>query len=192
MSRHFRNAVFAMGAALLPIAAQAHPGHGSHASFMQGVLHPLSGWDHLLVLLCLGALAAGRGARVVSLCGVLLALALGGGAALGLSWPVAPFVEPALMATVTACLLLLAFRRRVHAPVLLTLGMAFALIHGFAHGQEAPVGDLAGYFTGFTLAGVALYGAGLLVPGFVARFLASAQKGAPITSRQPGKSPASR
>jgi len=192
MSCHFRNAAIAMGAALLPLAAQAHPGHGTHASFMQGVLHPLSGWDHLLVLLCLGALAAGRGARVVSFCGALLAVALGGGAALGLAWPAAPFVEPAIMATVAACLLLLLFRRHINGPALLMLCMTFALVHGVAHGQEAPAGDLAGYFTGFTLAGVALYGAGLLVPGFVGRFLARAQKGAPITSRHPGKSPASR
>ncbi len=196
MSRHFRLAAIALGAALLPIAAQAHPGHATHARFLQGVLHPLSGWDHLLVLLCLGALAAARGVRVVSLCGVLLALALGGGAALGLAWPAVPFVEPAIMATVAACLLLLVLRRRINAPALLTLCMAFALVHGVAHGQEAPAGDLAGYFTGFTLAGVALYGTGLLVPGFVGRFLArlpaGVQNGAPITSRHPGKSPASR
>jgi urease accessory protein len=196
MSRHFRNAAIAMGAALLPLAAQAHPGHATHATFMQGLLHPLSGWDHLLVLLSLGALAAGRSARVVNLCAVLLAVALGGGAALGLAWPAAPFVEPAIMATVAACLVLLVFRRRINVPTLLALCMAFTLIHGVAHGQEAPTGDLAAYFTGFTLAGVALYGAGLLVPGFLARWLATfparVQKGAPITSRQPGKSPASR
>jgi urease accessory protein len=192
MSRHFRNAAIALGGVLLPLAAQAHPGHEAHASFMQGVLHPLSGWDHLVVLLSLGVLAAGRGARLAGICGILLALALGGGAALGLGWPAVPLVEPAIMATVGACLVLLVFRRRINAPVLLTLCMAFCLVHGIAHGQEAPAGDLAGYFAGFTLAGVALYGTGLWLAGFVARLLANVQKGAPITRRHPGKSPANR
>lgn len=174
-------------AALLPVAAQAHTGHDAHASFLQGVMHPLTGWDHLAVLLSLGLLAAHQGARVLAVCGALLVAALGGGAALGLAWPATPFVEPAILLTVAACLALLFVRRHISAPVLLPLSMAFAFIHGIAHGQEAPAGDLAGYFTGFALAGVMLYGAGALAGR---RF--GAQKGAPITSRQPGKSPASR
>ena len=179
--------LIALCAAMLPLAVQAHPGHETHAGFLQGVLHPLSGWDHLAVLLCLGVVAAGRGARIATLCGGLLVLALGGGAALGLNWHV-DFVEPAIIATVAACLLLLAFRRRISAGAVLGLSMAFAAIHGIAHGQEAPGGDLAGYFAGFTLAGVALYAAGLLL----ASLRLPAQNGAPSTRRQPGKSPASR
>jgi hydrogenase/urease accessory protein HupE len=46
---------------LLPLAAQAHPGHELHASFAAGLMHPLTGLDHLAVLLCLGVLAAGAG-----------------------------------------------------------------------------------------------------------------------------------
>jgi urease accessory protein len=179
--------LIALCAALLPVVVQAHPGHESHAGFLQGVLHPLSGWDHLLVLLCLGAVAAGRGARIATLCGILLVAALAGGAALGVNWQV-NFVEPAIIVTVAVCLLLLALRPRLSAGTVLGLSMAFAFIHGIAHGQEAPAGDLAGYFTGFTLAGLALYAAGLLL----ATLRLPAQNGAPSTRRQPGKSPASR
>jgi len=190
MSRPART-IAALGtaaAALLPIAAQAHPGHDSHATLLQGVLHPLTGWDHLVVLLSLGALAAGRGTRVATMCGALLVAALGGGAVLGVSWPATPFVEPAILLTVVACVALLAFHRRIAVSAVLGVCVAFAFIHGIAHGQEAPSGDLAGYFTGFTLAGIALYAAGLKGTSLLIR----AQKGAPITSRQPGKSPASR
>src|SRR5262245_54578266 len=138
MSRSFR--IAALGTALLPIAAQAHTGHDAHATLMMGLLHPLTGWDHLVVLLSLGVLAAGRGARMSTACGALLALALGGGAALGLAWPSAPFVEPAILVTVLACGTLLFFRRRIGSGVLLALSMSFAFIHGIAHGQEAPAG----------------------------------------------------
>lgn len=187
MSRSFRTRISALGAgaALLPVIAQAHPGH-AHATLVQGLLHPLTGWDHLVVLVSLGVLAAGRGTRVRMACGALLVVALGGGAALGLAWPAAPFVEPAILLSVVACVALLATRRQIGPGMLLTLSLSFAFIHGIAHGQEAPAGDLAAYFSGFALAGVVLYGAGL----YVGRQLA--QKGAPITSRQPGKSPASR
>lgn len=174
-------------AALLPFAAQAHTGHDMHAGVMEGVMHPLTGWDHLAVLLSLGLLAGHQGTRLVAACGALLVAALGGGASLGLALPTATFVEPAILVTVMASVLLLSVRRRLSAALLLSLSMAFAFIHGIAHGQEAPAGNLAGYFTGFALAGVGLYAAGVLMGRCLAR-----QKGVPITSRQPGKSPASR
>ena len=86
----------AAGLVLLPAAAQAHTGHDTHATVMLGLLHPLTGWDHLVVLLSLGVLAGGRGTRIAAVCGAALVAALGGGAALGLNWPTVPFIEPAL------------------------------------------------------------------------------------------------
>lgn len=186
-----RNRIIAALCALLPVAAQAHTGADTHAHFMQGLMHPVTGWDHLVVLLSLGVLAAGAAARTRVLCAPLLMATLGGGAALGLAWPQVPFVEPAILLTVLACAGMLMFRERVHAAALMCACMAFAFIHGIAHGQEAPAGDLAGYFAGFALAGVALYGVGLLA-GIRLRARLWPQKAPPITSRQPGRSPASR
>lgn len=62
---------------LLPLAAQAHPGHELHASFAAGLMHPLTGLDHLAVLLCLGVLAAGRGIRLALGTGALLVVCAG-------------------------------------------------------------------------------------------------------------------
>jgi urease accessory protein len=162
MNRLNRYAVLA-SALMLPLMAQAHPGHEIHATLMQGLLHPLTGWDHLFVLLSLGALAAGRGARVAAICGVLLAAALSGGAMVGLAWPTVPFVEPAIFVTVLACALLLVLRRPITRGSLSALCMLFALVHGVAHGQEAPGGDLVAYFAGFTFSGAAIYAAGVVL-----------------------------
>ena len=41
---------------LLPALAQAHPGHGGDAGFIAGVMHPLTGLDHLLGIVAAGAL----------------------------------------------------------------------------------------------------------------------------------------
>lgn len=168
MSRLNRYAVLA-SALMLPLMAQAHPGHETHAGLMEGLLHPLSGWDHLIVLLSLGGLAAGRSARLVTTCCVWLTVALIGGAALGVAYPQVPFVEPAIIATVAASLVLLVFRRHVSRGGLLSLCMTFMFVHGIAHGQEAPAGDLAAYFAGFAITGAALYGVGLLLAQYAAR-----------------------
>jgi urease accessory protein len=155
-------------ALLLPLAAQAHTGEGSHANLLHGLMHPLTGWDHLCVLLSLGVLAAGRGARLATLCGVMLVMALQGGAALGLRFPGVPFVEPAILATVFACAALLFLRRHVQRASLLSLCLAFAFVHGVAHGQEAPAGDLAAYFAGFAAGAAVIYCAGLVMAEMLA------------------------
>jgi urease accessory protein len=155
--------IFAAVLAVIAPLAQAHPGHELHASFLEGVMHPFTGWDHLTVLLCLGLLAAGRGARLAVQAGALLAASLAGGAALGLAFPQATFVEPAILATVLVSTALLLLRSRIGRSGLLSLCLAFTLVHGMAHGQEAPDGNLAPYFAGFTLAGTALFALGVLL-----------------------------
>lgn len=150
-------------ATLTPLVAQAHPGHDSQSGLLMGVMHPFTGWDHLAVLLCLGVLAAGRGARLAMGAGMALMAALAGGAALGLAFPEATFVEPAIMATVIASLALLFLRVRVGRGALLALCLAFTLVHGMAHGQEAPASQIAAYFMGFTLAGAAIFAGGIVL-----------------------------
>ena len=81
----------------------------------------------------------------------------------GVAWPAAPFVEPAILVTVFACVLLLALRRHINRASLSTLCILFALVHGVAHGQEAPSGDLVAYFAGFTFSGAAIYAAGVVL-----------------------------
>lgn len=43
--------------ALLPSTAFAHPGHDETATFMHGLVHPLSGADHLLAMVMVGLFA---------------------------------------------------------------------------------------------------------------------------------------
>jgi hydrogenase/urease accessory protein HupE len=52
---------------------------------------------------------------------------------------------------------------------LLWLCLGFTLVHGMAHGLEAPTGDLAAYFAGFTLAGTAIFAAGVMMARGVVR-----------------------
>lgn len=135
-------------------AASAHPGHDAGANFVAGLLHPLSGLDHVLMIVAVSAWAtllpqAGR--LLVMAC---LALFVTLGAAVPMA-PAGRALETALAMTVIGSGVLLAVGRRMPLRVAGTLAALFALIHGFAHGTEGPAH--AGYY----IPGLALATAGL-------------------------------
>jgi len=147
-------------AAAMP--AYAHVGVGTTSSFTAGFMHPLSGLDHMTVMIAVGLWAALKGGRAIwawpaAFVGVML-----GGAALGMAHVPVPFVEPGILASVVALGLLVALA--VDLPV--SAGVAiiglFALFHGHAHGTEVPenAGGLE-YMAGFAIATVMLHAVGI-------------------------------
>jgi hydrogenase/urease accessory protein HupE len=63
---------------LLPAMVLAHPGHGSHGSFVEGAVHPASGIEHAAAFLFIGFLASclsGSSVRpmIAALLGLLVA-----------------------------------------------------------------------------------------------------------------------
>jgi urease accessory protein len=152
-----------LSAALLlaPTAALAHTGHGTTASLFAGLAHPISGLDHLTVMLAVGALAAVKGGRALwlwpaSFVGVMIA-----GALLGMAQVQLPLVEPAILASMVVLGLLVALA--VNLPTWLgaiVIGVS-ALFHGHAHGAEAVGVGAAAYMIGFIAATAALHLAGI-------------------------------
>ncbi|MFL5291384.1 MAG: HupE/UreJ family protein, partial [Myxococcales bacterium] len=47
-------ALLIAAAALAPLPALAHPGHAEALGFTAGLLHPLTGADHMLAMLMVG------------------------------------------------------------------------------------------------------------------------------------------
>jgi len=166
MSRSIlRSAVFA--AAALPLAALAHPGSdaGGHHGFLAGLMHPLTGADHLAAMVAVGlwsALVARRAwpdllAAPLGFASMLLA-----GAVAGLAGFSLPGVEPMIAASLLVLGLLVATRVRLAAPVAAALVGAFAVFHGIAHGQElAGQSDAAATLAGMLAATVALHAVGI-------------------------------
>ena len=142
--------------------AFAHVGAGSTASFTAGFAHPLSGLDHVTVMVAVGLWAALKGRRALwiwpaTFVGVMLI-----GGALGMAHVPVPFAEPGILASVAALGLMVALT--VDLPVwtgALVIG-AFAVFHGHAHGSEVAenIGG-AEYMAGFVLATAALHAAGI-------------------------------
>jgi urease accessory protein len=147
-------------AAALP--AEAHVGAGPTSSFAAGVMHPLSGLDHMTVMIAVGLWAALKGGKAIwawplAFVGIMLA-----GGLIGMLHVPMPFVEPGILASVVALGLLVALA--VDLPV--SAGVAiigvFALLHGQAHGSEVPenAGGLE-YIAGFAVATALLHAVGI-------------------------------
>lgn len=142
--------------------ALAHPGHGG-ASFGAGLLHPLSGVDHILAMTAVGLLAAKRGGKALMLWPAAFIAAMMSGYGLGLMNHGAVSLEPGVLASVIVLgVLATSTASMPTAPGLGLIGL-FGLCHGFAHGAEAPGGAGWAYPIGFAVSTTALHGLGLML-----------------------------
>jgi urease accessory protein len=142
--------------------AFAHSGHGSAASLAAGIAHPLSGLDHMAVMIAVGLWAALKGGRALwvwpcAFVGVMLT-----GGALGMAHIAVPLVEPGILASVVALGLLVALAVDLPVAVGAAVVAVFALLHGHAHGSEvAETISGAEYMAGFALATATLHALGI-------------------------------
>lgn len=144
-------------------AAFAHPGHvwGGQGDFTAGLMHPLSGLDHMLAMMAVGAWAfvSGGRTRLWAPASFLVVMALGAGAGIvGLGH--APY-EAGIAASVVVMGLILALAWQPSLGVVCAVSGLCALLHGHAHGVE--MGAFASpvpYGVGFLLASSSLMAAG--------------------------------
>ncbi len=153
-----------LAAAISPGLALAHAGHGEQASLMAGLLHPLTGIDHLLAMLAVGLWAAQLRNRAAWVLPALFPAAMVGGAALAVGGIALPAIEPLIALSVIV--LGAAVMARVTVPLAASSALVavFAVAHGYAHGAELPAGaSAAGYAAGFIATTVGLHLAGLAI-----------------------------
>ncbi|MGR6807614.1 HupE/UreJ family protein [Sphaerotilus natans] len=153
------------GAAVaLPSLAMAHVGAdaGDHHGFSAGFIHPLTGTDHLVAMVAVGAWSAltarhtdarTLAAAPLSFAGLLLTGALL--AAAGLDFPA---IEPMIAASLLVLGLLVALRQAMAPALGAALVGGFALFHGAAHGGELAGGAA---LAGMVVATALLHAAGL-------------------------------
>lgn len=142
---------------LLAAPAYAHPGAHHASGLAAGLLHPLTGWDHLLAMLAVGIWAAQQRRAAWHLL-VAFPVAMALGALLAFGGFAVPMVESGIAASVLVLGLLVAFAVRMPALASSAMVAVFALFHGFAHGSELPVqASIAAYGAGFLMATLALH-----------------------------------
>ncbi len=160
----------ARGAATLALlassgAAMAHPGHPEGA--LAGLLHPLTGLDHVLAMLAVGLWARQLGGQARWLLPASFVAFLAAGGAMGMAGAGLPLVEAGIVTSVLMLGVLIGFAVNMAALPAAAIVGAFALFHGFAHGIEMPqAGSAWTYAAGFIVASAALHGAGLWLGRF--------------------------
>lgn len=156
-------------AGLVPALALAHTGVDGHAhpGFMTGFMHPLTGFDHLAVMLAVGlwsALAARRAGPDMLWGPLGFAVMLLVGAALGMQGVRIPAVEPMIAASLLVTGLLVVTRWRITGVAAALLVGSFAVFHGLAHGYElAGNAHAVATLAGMLAATVLLHATGLLL-----------------------------
>jgi urease accessory protein len=149
--------------AMFVAPAFAHPATPGHIhSFADGILHPLSGADHVFAMASVGLWGAMVGGRAIWVWPASFMVAMLAGFAAALLGLQTPIAETAVSASIVVLGLLVAVG--VKAP--LALGAAivglFAFFHGHAHGIEATAANLLTYAAGFTFSTGTLHAVGIV------------------------------
>lgn len=158
--------------ALLPLVllmaapALAHPGHDgeptSPSGLVSGLLHPLTGLDHLLAMLAVGLWAAQIGGRALWVLPATFLAVMSAGAVGALLGVRVPLVEGGIVASVVG--LGVAVLCALRPPLVVAAGMTalFAVYHGAAHAAELPGGAApAAFIVGMCATSALLHACGI-------------------------------
>lgn len=151
-------------AMMVALPAWAHEQAGQAAGFVTGMLHPVSGLDHVLAMVAVGLWGAQLGAPAIWLLPVTFPLVMAFGGFLGLVGLPLPGVEVGIAASAILLGTMVASQCR---PPLWMAAVAvgfFAIFHGHAHGTELPAGQSGLlYSVGFVIVTGCLHATGIAI-----------------------------
>lgn len=154
-------------ASALPAMAhpQAYHAMNSSGATQAGFFHPLSGLDHLLVMVAVGLWAVRLGGRALWMlpCAFVLPMILGGVAGMG-SLPM-PMIEHGITASLLLLGAALGMAWKPSLPLALGVVALCGACHGFAHGSEMPAGSMPLLFLAAMTVATSLLHAGGVAAG---------------------------
>jgi len=151
------------GLLLALLLCLAAPAAWAHESVDAGWLHPLTGADHAVAMIAVGAWSAQMGRRAVWLVPAAFVAFMAAGGGLGLRLVDLPGVELGIAASVLLLGLAIGFERRLPLLFAAAAVAVFGLYHGYAHGYEIPImADKSGYIAGFLFSTALLHVLGLV------------------------------
>jgi urease accessory protein len=144
--------------------ALAHEQQGQAAGFVTGLLHPVSGLDHVLAMVAVGLWGAQLGAPAIWLLPVTFPLMMAFGGFLGLLGVPLPGVEIGVATSAILLGAMVALPARPPLALAVLLVAFFAVFHGHAHGTELPPGQSGLlYSIGFVVATGLLHAVGISI-----------------------------
>jgi len=171
MKRFSIPALFLAAAALVVAhPAHAHEAHAVGGGLVNGLLHPLTGLDHLVAMVAVGLWGAQLGRPLIYALPVAFPMMMAVGGLLGLADVPMPAVEIGIAGSALLLGVAVLLALRLPAVVAVAVVAIFALFHGYAHGQELP-----------HAASPIAYGAGFMI----STVLSSEAKSAAVTTPSP-------
>ncbi len=147
---------------ILALPAFAHVEAGASGGLLAGLMHPVSGLDHVLAMVAVGLWGAQLGAPAIWLLPIAFPLVMAFGGFLGLIGIPVPGIEVGI--ALSGIVLGAAVLTRWRPPMVLSLALVaiFAVFHGYAHGAELPEGSSpVTYSVGFVVATGLLHATGI-------------------------------
>ncbi len=136
-----RSRTLLITALLLPALAQpalAHEGSGVAGGLVSGLLHPLTGMDHLIAMVAVGIWGAQLGAPAIWVLPITFPLVMAFGGVLGVLQIPLPMPETVIALSAIALGAAVAMRLRLPFAAAAVVVGVFAIFHGHAHGAELP------------------------------------------------------
>ena len=145
----------------LPSPLAAHEG-GAAAGLLSGLLHPISGLDHVLAMVAVGIWGAQLGQPAIWVLPVTFPMVMAFGGMLGLLGLQVPGVEVAIGLSALLLGLMVALEQKPDLRVAAAIVGFFAMFHGHAHGAELPEGQSGIlYSIGFVVSTGTLHASGI-------------------------------
>lgn len=143
-------------------AAFAHPGHDV-SGLSAGLMHPFSGFDHLLAMVAVGLWAAQSGGRKIWLLPAAFMLMMAVGAKFALIYPFLSLIESGIAASVLVLGIIIALSLKLSVRLSVAITALFGFFHGYAHGLEMfGAIEAETYALGFLATTIALHLAGIV------------------------------
>ena len=159
-----------LASSLLAQPALAHEQAGQAAGWLAGLLHPVSGLDHVLAMVAVGLWGAQLRAPAIWLLPVTFPMVMAFGGFLALVGVPLPGVEIGIAASAILLGGLVAMQSRPPLWLATAVVGLFAVFHGHAHSTELPAGQSGlAYSAGFVVATGGLHAAGVAM-GLVHRW----------------------
>ena len=143
--------------------ALAHTGEGL-GGLASGLLHPISGLDHVVAMVAVGLWGGILGAPAIWMLPVVFPLAMAVAGAFGAAGVPLPGVEAGIALSGIVLGLMVVFAARPPLWIAAALVGVFAVFHGHAHGTELPeAANPLVYAVGFVVATGLLHLAGIAI-----------------------------
>jgi urease accessory protein len=123
---------------VLASPASAHEQAGVGGGLVSGLLHPLTGLDHLIAMVAVGLWGAQLGAPAIWVLPITFPIVMALGGVLGVLRIPLPMPEVAIALSALVLGIVIAMRLRLPFVVAAAIVGVFAVFHGHAHGLELP------------------------------------------------------